>query len=162
MFELLTLTQTGKGVPVPIVLLDLPGDRFWHSVDDLIRTQLLTRNLVSPADLALYRVCDSIEDATNEINGFYLNYHSIRFIGKHLVMRLKNEPSPQLVDELNSRFAHVCRSGSFESVGPHAAEISDNDQLDKFRIRFDPERSDAGGLRSLINFVNQRTINQVA
>jgi uncharacterized protein (TIGR00730 family) len=65
-FELLTLTQTGKGVPVPIVLLDLPGDRFWHSIDDLIRNQLLVRGLVSSEDLALYRVCDSISDATSE------------------------------------------------------------------------------------------------
>ena len=70
-FELLTLTQTGKGVPVPIVLLDLPGDRFWHSIDDLIRNQLLVRGLVSSEDLALYRVCDSISDATSEIQGFY-------------------------------------------------------------------------------------------
>ncbi len=161
-FELLTLTQTGKGVPVPIVLLDLPGDRFWHSIDGLIRTQLLTRNLVSPADLALYRVCDSIADATDEINDFYRNYHSIRFIGKHLIMRLKNEPSPALLSELNSKFAHICRSGVFEVVAPHATEISDNDQLDKFRIRFVPERSDAGGLRSLINFMNQHALNQDA
>ena len=63
-FELLTLTQTGKGVPVPIVLLDLPGDSFWRSVDHLIQTELLTRGLVSPEDLALYRVCDTIDDAT--------------------------------------------------------------------------------------------------
>ena len=36
-FELLTLTQTGKGLPVPIVLLDTPGDPFWEQIDDLDR-----------------------------------------------------------------------------------------------------------------------------
>ena len=30
-FELLTLTQTGKGMPVPIVLLDCPGDPYWRT-----------------------------------------------------------------------------------------------------------------------------------
>jgi hypothetical protein len=153
-FELLTLTQTGKGVPVPIVLLDLPGDRFWHSIDDLIREQLLVRGLVSPEDLALYRVCDSISDATSEIQGFYRNYHSIRYIGKHLIMRLNEEPSKQMLDDLHVKFGQLCRSGGFEIVQPHSAERAENDHVDKFRLRFDPNRSDAGGLRELINFLN--------
>ena len=154
-FELLTLTQTGKGVPVPIVLLDLPGDRFWHSIDDLIRNQLLVRGLVSSEDLALYRVCDSISDATSEIQGFYRNYHSIRFIGKHLVMRLNHEPTPQILEALHEKFGHLCRSGGFEVVQPHSVERSENDHVDKHRLRFDPNRSDAGGLRELINFLNR-------
>jgi len=154
-FELLTLTQTGKGVPVPIVLLDLPGDHFWRSIDELVRNQLLVRGLVSSEDLALYRVCDSISDATSEIQTFYRNYHSIRYIGKHLIMRLNNEPSAQLLDALNDKFAHMCQTGGFEIVQPHAAERNENDNLDKHRLRFDPNRSDAGGLRELINFLNQ-------
>ena len=36
-FELLTLTQTGKGLPVPIVLLDTPGDPFWERIDEMIQ-----------------------------------------------------------------------------------------------------------------------------
>ncbi len=154
-FELLTLTQTGKGVPVPIVLLDLPGDRFWHSIDDMIRNQLLVRGLVSPEDLALYRVCDSIEDVTSEIQSFYRNYHSDRYIGKHLIVRLNTEPSAHLINVLNDKFGSLCRTGGFEVVPPHSAEKTENDQLEKFRLRFDPNRSDAGGLRELINFLNQ-------
>jgi uncharacterized protein (TIGR00730 family) len=154
-FELLTLTQTGKGVPVPIVLLDLPGDRFWHSIDDMIRDQLLVRGLISPEDLALYRVCDSISDATEEIQGFYRNYHSIRYIGKHLIMRLNHNPSMQILEALDQKFRHLCRSGGFEVVQPHAVEKAENDYVDKHRLRFDPNRSDAGGLRELINFLNQ-------
>ena len=154
-FELLTLTQTGKGVPVPIVLLDLPGDSFWRSVDHLIQTELLTRGLVSPEDLALYRVCDTIDDATEEIQTFYLNYHSVRFVGKHLIMRLNQLPTTQLLNQLQEKFGYLCRSGQFEIVQPHATEKHDNDHLDKYRLRFDPQRSDAGGLRALINFLNQ-------
>jgi uncharacterized protein (TIGR00730 family) len=155
MFELLTLTQTGKGVPVPIVLLDLPGDHFWQSVDDLIRKQMLTRGLVSAEDLSLYKVCDSIESACSEINGFYRNYHSIRFIGKNLVVRVKIKPSIGMIDFLNSNFSHLCKTGSFEAVQPHGIEVADNDHLDKYRIKFDVDRSNAGGLRELINYINQ-------
>ncbi|MFM7819820.1 MAG: TIGR00730 family Rossman fold protein, partial [Actinomycetota bacterium] len=41
MFELLTLSQTGKGNPVPIVILDLPGDPFWENLDAFIRVTLV-------------------------------------------------------------------------------------------------------------------------
>ncbi len=35
-FELLTLTQTGKGIPVPIVFVDPPGDPYWESVNRFV------------------------------------------------------------------------------------------------------------------------------
>ena len=47
-FELLTLTQTGKGLPVPIVFLDTPGDPYWETVHDFVSRQLIERGLVSP------------------------------------------------------------------------------------------------------------------
>ncbi|MEO7398087.1 MAG: TIGR00730 family Rossman fold protein, partial [Ilumatobacteraceae bacterium] len=50
MFELLTLTQTGKGVAVPIVFLDTPGDPYWEEVAAFVDTQLVARGLVAPAD----------------------------------------------------------------------------------------------------------------
>jgi hypothetical protein len=70
-------------------------------------------------------------------------------------MRLTDEPTAQMLETLNDKFAHMCRTGGFEVVQPHAAERNENDHLDKYRLRFDPNRSDAGGLRELINFVNQ-------
>jgi uncharacterized protein (TIGR00730 family) len=57
MFELLTLTQTGKGVPVPIVLLDTPGDPYWETVHDFIDEQLVQRGLVSSSDMWAPRWC---------------------------------------------------------------------------------------------------------
>ena len=46
-FELLTLTQTGKGVPVPIVFLDTPGDEYWEAVDEFVENHLVARGLVA-------------------------------------------------------------------------------------------------------------------
>ena len=62
-FELLTLTQTGKGLPVPIVFLDTPGDPYWEAIDDMIRRQLVERGLVAESDRSLYLVTDSCEAA---------------------------------------------------------------------------------------------------
>src|SRR4051794_29543881 len=76
-FELLTLTQTGKGLPVPIVFLDVPGDSYWRTVDAFVRTQLVERGLVSEADRSLYLITDQAELAVNEIIGFYRNYDSM-------------------------------------------------------------------------------------
>lgn len=157
-FELLTLVQTGKSAPTPIVMLDLPGDDFWHSVDSLIREQMLKRSLVSPEDLDLYRVCETIEDAVGEISQFYRNYHSIRFVGKYLVVRLTHAPTDSLIEQLNGEFSYLCKAGAFEIASATPSEISDNDNLDKFRIRFEFVRDDMGGLRRLINRLNQAEI----
>jgi hypothetical protein len=154
-FELLTLVQTGKSAPVPIVMLDLPGDDFWLSIDSLIQSQMLGRSLVSPEDLELYRVCENVFDAVGEISNFYKNYHSIRFVGKSLVVRLLSDPTPSLLDDLNSNFQYLCKTGGYEKITPTPQEIADNDHLDKYRLRFDFVRDDFGGLRQLINRINR-------
>ena len=88
-FELLTLTQTGKGMPVPIVLLDAPGDPYWESIDTFVRDTLIARGLVAAHDTALYTITDSCETAAAVIERFYSNYHSIRFVGDNLVIRMR-------------------------------------------------------------------------
>ena len=92
-FELLTLTQTGKGLPVPIVLLDTPGDPYWETLDEFIRDQLVRRGLVSARDPGLYFITDDVSAAVREIVSFYRNYDSIRYVGDILVLRLQHEPS---------------------------------------------------------------------
>ncbi|NBP49674.1 MAG: TIGR00730 family Rossman fold protein [Actinobacteria bacterium] len=155
MFELLTLTQTGKGIPVPIVLMELPGDRFWHAVETFIADQLVPRRLVSPEDVALYRVCNEVEEAVGEIEGFYRNFHSIRFVGRRLVVRLQHEPSDELLEHLRRRHGHLCRSGTFERTGPLPVEVNDDDAVDKPRIAFDFVRRDWAGLRLMIDDLNR-------
>ena len=91
-FELLTLTQTGKGVPVPIVFLDIPGGTYWERCREFIQAELVSRALVTPDDLNLFLVTDDVERARAEICGFYVNYDSMRFVGDHLVIRLQARP----------------------------------------------------------------------
>ena len=88
-FELLTLTQTGKGVPVPIIFLDTPGDEYWEAVDEFVETHLVGRGLVSPPDRSLYCITDDHTVAVREIERFYANYHSVRYIGDDLVLRMR-------------------------------------------------------------------------
>lgn len=153
-FELLTLTQTGKGLPVPIVLLDVPGDPYWETVHDFIENQLVSRGLVSPADTGLYRVTDSAEEAVEEITRFYANYDSLRYVGEKLVLRVRVAPDPAQLAQLNSEFAHLCVDGGLELVEPFGIEVREKDRLDMGRIAFSFTKHGYGDLRALIDRLN--------
>jgi uncharacterized protein (TIGR00730 family) len=153
-FELLTLTQTGKGLPVPIVLLDTPGDPFWAQIDGWIQSSLIERGLVGPADRSLYFVTSSCEEATAEITRFYSNYHSIRYVGDNLVLRLQQAPTDAQLADLNGRFGHLVARGRIERSGPFDIERRHGDHVELPRIRFVFRRHRSGDLRSLIDAVN--------
>ncbi len=53
-FELLTLLQTGKAEPAPVVMLDVPGGTFWQAWNEFLNTAVEPRGLVSPEDRALF------------------------------------------------------------------------------------------------------------
>jgi uncharacterized protein (TIGR00730 family) len=58
LFELLTLTQTGKEPRIPILLY---GREFWEGLVDFRR--LAERGLISPEDIELFRHCDDVDAA---------------------------------------------------------------------------------------------------
>ncbi len=155
-FELLTLTQTGKGVPAPIVFLDTPGETFWGPVHDLITKVLIPRHLIEPADLALYLVTDQAQLAVDEINDFYRNYHSIRFFGDDLVIRVHHAPTSTELAALNTEFADICNDGPITVVAPRSEEIADHDHVDLARLSLPFDKRHWSRLRSLINALNDR------
>ena len=154
MFELLTLSQTGKANPAPIVVLELPNDPFWGDLDSFIKKTLLPRKLVSEQDLALYRICSSIDEAVSEIDNFYSVYNSMRFVGKRLVLRLNQPISDDHLARLNNNFSDICLNSTIERVVATKAEIDDKELLDKPRLAFQFARKDFGRLRQLIDAIN--------
>jgi uncharacterized protein (TIGR00730 family) len=153
-FELLTLTQTGKGLPVPIVFLDTPGDPYWEKVHDLIGRQLVERGLVSPADTELYLVTDDCQAAVDEVVGFYRNYDSIRYVGHLAVLRMKQAPTDAQLTSLNDRFGPLCTTGKIVRAAPFEPERKENDKLDLARIAFTFANHSYGNVRDLIDAVN--------
>ncbi len=154
MFELLTLTQTGKGVPVPIVCLDTPGDPYWEEVAEFVDSQLVARGLVAPADTKLYFITDNCREAIEEINRFYANYDSLRYVGDLVVIRVKQAPGAEQLAELNATFAHLIVEGSIRRVDPLPLEVKENDRLDFERIAFSFAKHWYGDLRQLIDTLN--------
>ncbi|MEJ7799686.1 MAG: TIGR00730 family Rossman fold protein [Ilumatobacter sp.] len=153
-FELLTLTQTGKGIPVPIVFLDTPGDPYWEAVHRFIEDHLVTRGLVSAADTTLYKVTDSCDEATREITDFYSNYHSIRSVGDDLIIRLRNAPTDDQLTVLNRDFAHLVKSGEIRRTKPYAVEKRQDDHLELERIVMEFDQHGFVELRGLIDALN--------
>jgi len=154
-FELLTLTQTGKGIPVPIVFLDTPGDPYWETVHELVEQQLVKRKLVAPADTGLYLVTDDVQVAVDEVVGFYANFDSMRYVGDLLVIRMCHEISDEQLFHLNARFGHLCATGDIARVSALDPERRDNDRVDLPRIAFVFAKHGYGELRALIDTLNE-------
>ncbi|MGA9275439.1 TIGR00730 family Rossman fold protein [Ilumatobacter sp.] len=153
-FELLTLVQTGKSLPVPIILLDSPGDPFWEHVDGLVRHQLIDRGLVSPRDTGLYTITDSCADACRIIEDFYANYHSIRFVGNRLIIRLRTGPTDGQLALLNERYSHLCTAGGIERSDATRAERRDDDHLELDRLALEFTHHGYSDLIALIRELN--------
>src|SRR3990172_8876397 len=99
-FELFTLMQTGKSDLHPVVLLEAPGGSYWADWRRFIDEHLASRGLISSEDLDLLLITDSIEAAVAEIEGFYRNYQSQRYVDGTLVLRLLRLPPPPELDRL--------------------------------------------------------------
>ncbi|HUP69296.1 MAG TPA: TIGR00730 family Rossman fold protein [Acidimicrobiales bacterium] len=152
--ELLTLMQTGKADPSPIVLLEVPGGTYWHAWERFVSDEVVARGLASPEDRSLYRITDDVSDAVAEILGFYRNYHSRRSVGEQFVIRIRNAPTPSEIAELSEEFADICTEGGITASPPLPAEVADGDGLELARIAFCFDRMSHGRLRELIDRLN--------
>lgn len=153
-FELLTLLQTGKAQPAPLVLLDVPDGGYWQGWEDFVEDHVAAHGLISEDDRALYHVTGDVDEATRELLGYYRNYHSVRWVGDLLVMRLQQAPSRVQLNELNRRFADIVVSGSIRPTKPLSPERSSVDHVELPRIAFRFDRVHYGRLRQLIDTVN--------
>jgi hypothetical protein len=154
-FELLTLIQTGKSNPLPVVCVDQPGGDYWRTWDSYVRDVLVARGLISPQDVSLYRVTDSIKEAIAEITEFYRNYHSSRYVGDRLVIRLRYAPTSGELDRLNENFRDILADGALTLSPVLPEETNDHaiSHLPRLILHFN--RRDIGRLRLLIDALNQ-------
>ncbi|TLZ64652.1 MAG: LOG family protein [Methanobacteriota archaeon] len=154
-FEVLTLLQTGKAPPMPVVLMELPGERYWETWDRFIRQELLARGFISPEDLNLYRVVRSAEEGADWIASYYSTYHSTRQVGDRLVIRLERELSSDQISQLNERFKDLVASGKISATSPLREEEDEPNLSAKPRIVFSYNRGRAGRLNDLVHALNE-------
>ncbi|MDR2997957.1 MAG: TIGR00730 family Rossman fold protein, partial [Microbacterium sp.] len=154
MFELLTLQQTGKAEPVPIVLLDEPGGAFWHGLKTFVDGSLAAGGYISADDLDRVLITDSVEAASREILDFWRNYDSLRWVGDQLVLRLHNDPTDAEIEALNEQFGDLLLRGRIERTEPLAPERADHDAVDLPRLVLALNQYRVGSLHRLIRAIN--------
>jgi uncharacterized protein (TIGR00730 family) len=155
-FELLTLQQTGRMPLVPTVLLDPPGSSYWESWRHFVEHELVGRGLVSPHDLELIRITDSVDAARDELCGFYEVFHSTRYVGKRLIIRTLSVVPDEVLARLNNEFSDIVVSGAIERVGTTEPERASNDHVDLPRLALRFDRRSQARLRVMIDIINGR------
>ena len=110
--------------------------------------------LISPDDLRFVMVTDSIDDAVEEVCRFYRTYHSLRFVGTRLVLRLNREVGDNELAALNQQFAPIVEKGEIDRIEATGAERRDDDQVGLHRIAFRFDRRGWAGVRRMIDTLN--------
>lgn len=154
--ETLTLLQTGKRNPMPLVLVDTPGCSYWSRMISLFEEELLGRAYICPSDFSLFEKVCSVDEAVAKIRQFYKRYHSIRYVRGRLVMRLTSRLGPDEVGQLAERFRDMLLpGGTIAASGATEAELKDDDVINLPRLVIDFDRKSFGRLRKLIDLVNE-------
>ncbi len=153
-FEALTLIQTGKTHIFPVVMVDPPGGTYWQRWRKFIVEGLLENGYISPQDLHLFRITDSVEEAAREVTGFYRVYHSMRYVRGELVLRLQKRLSEATMLRIRSQFADITTGGTFEQTDMLPQEANEPQLADLPRLKFRFDRHQHGRLRQLIDLIN--------
>jgi uncharacterized protein (TIGR00730 family) len=152
-FEVLTLLQTGKTDPVPLVLLQPPGDDYWTAWREYLSRHLVSRGLIAQEDLDLLHIREDVDEAVAEIVRFYRVYHSCRYVGKTLVFRLHSRLPEEDLVRIGREFADILTGPIVQGpASPEEGEPPEYPDLPRIFIPFD--RRHFGRLRLLIDAVN--------
>ncbi|MBI4428055.1 MAG: TIGR00730 family Rossman fold protein [Ignavibacteriales bacterium] len=73
-FEAITLIQTHKTRPFPVVLM---GKEYWHGLVEWISSKVLKTGMISSKDLDLFRLTDDPIEAADIVSEFYKKHHVV-------------------------------------------------------------------------------------
>jgi len=153
-FEALTLIQTGKAPLMPVVCVDAPGGSYWKDWQAWIERSLRDTGLIGEHDLRLFHVTDDVDSAVAEVVRFYSNYHSSRFVGDRLVLRVRHAPDPETLARLNAEFADLWIGAPMELVTTGLPqEAGEHGELSRLVVGVD--RRSIARLRMLIDRLNE-------
>jgi uncharacterized protein (TIGR00730 family) len=153
--EALTLIQTGKNPPIPLILIDSDEGDYWEKWLVFLKETLLIKGLISGEDFSLFTITRDPEEAAQEIDDFYRVYHSGRYVGETLVLRLNKSLNPEQLEILTGEFSEILAPGSrFRMTGPLPKEEDQPDLMSLPRIAFEFNRRNSGLLMAFIRRIN--------
>lgn len=153
--ETVTLLQTGKRNPIPLLLVDEPGGTYWSRWIEFLKEELLTQGYITDSDFYLFEFVYSVDDAVERIQRFYQQYHSLRYVDKQLVIRLVSNIDNVALQKLKEKFSDILApQGTMYLSGPLPAEVDEPEIADLPRLVLDFNLKDFGKLRKLIDAIN--------
>ena len=153
-FEVLTLMQTGKARMIPVVLVDKPGGSYWKTWYAFLAEYLLKMGLVSDGDFEFFRICANVEEAVAEVVQFYRNYHSYRWLGARLIVRMQKRLTLEAIAALNTKFSGILTEGTLEQTAALPEEKNEPELAALPRLVLTPDRRNFVVLRRLIDEIN--------
>ena len=157
-FEVLTLMQTGKARVIPVVMLDRPGGNYWETWMKFLTEYLFKLGLVSPEDFSFFKIAHDVDAAVQEILQFYKVYHSTRWVGEQLVIRICHGLSNDAVARLNKDFADLVREGEIVQGSALRPEKNEPKIWNLPRLVLTPYRDNFGRFRQLIDAINATSV----
>lgn len=154
-FEMLTLIQTGKTRPRPIVLIEPKGSTYWQSWSHFVNTQLVKGGYINKSDLKLFRIMTDTDAAVQYIDDFYKVYHSLRYCDGLTIIRLSGPISAGTLQRINREFKDIITAGEAVMSPPTQKEIQENEYLDLPRLAMQFNLRDYGRLCEMIDVINR-------
>ncbi|MEA3544173.1 MAG: TIGR00730 family Rossman fold protein [Thermodesulfobacteriota bacterium] len=152
--EIMTLIQTGKNPPIPLVMIDDAGG-YWEDWLEFLKGSLLKRGLISNEDFALFSVTRNPAEAVQIIDDFYRNYHSLRFVRNKMIIRLNKVLDSDHLRTLTSEFGDILIPGGKMSLSSPLPEENDQPDLKHLpRLTVEFNRRSYGLLKSFIRRIN--------
>jgi len=153
--ETLTLVQTGKNPPIPLILIDDDSGDYWEEWFNFVKAALLRKGLISGEDFSLFTITRDPLEAVQVIDDFYRVYHSGRYVGDTLVLRLNKPLDSGHLQVLTSEFGEILKPGShFRLTGPLPKEEDQPDLMHLPRLAFEFNRRNFGLLIAFIRRLN--------
>ena len=153
-FEDLTLIQTGKSRPRPIVMMEPEGSTYWATWKRFVSNELFKNGYISKEDFNFFHIAKSVDEAVKYIEDFYRIYHSIRYVSGLTVLRLNKEISVATLKLINKKFKDILTNGEIRLSPPLEEEIKKGEYLDLPRLVMKFNFHNYGRLCEMIRVIN--------
>lgn len=149
------LLQTGKRYPLPLILIDEPGGTYWEKWLRFFEEELLSQNYITASDFCIFERVSSVDEAVKKINHFYHRYHSMRYVGNKLVIRITSSIDNEGIHILKEKYNRILMpNGDIYLSGPLPEEFDEPEILHLPRLVLDFNRRNFVKLRCLIDDIN--------
>ncbi len=149
-FELLTLIQTGRCSPRPVIFMSHKESHYWERWFENINKEMCGKGYISEEDLHFLNISHSKEEALKYIDSFYSIYHSIHYVDETCIIRLNKALSPETQHILSAEFKDMIKVGTLEQLSAKDLPEEAKRYPEKIFLRFEFEKKEFGNICKLI------------